>query len=462
MDSADLLLARIYGFDKANEHFYLTSSNGRNTSALYAVNIETGERTIIGANEKADIAWVLKNPLEKNIEAFSINYDREEWATTDPEIAEALAFVAQAANGDFTVVNKTKDNRLWMVHYNVDDAPGTYYLIDIVDKTARKVFSQWPKLEGAPLAKMHARIIRARDGLDLVSYFTLPLDSDPDLDGKPDAPVPLVLNVHGGPWKRDQFGFNATHQWLANRGYAVLSVNFRGSHGFGKTFIEAASKEFAGKMHDDLIDAVDWAIATDITTPDQVAIMGESYGGYASLVGLTFTPDRFACGIDIAGPSNLVSFIENMPDTWQIERDTLWYPLVGDPRTEEGRALLESRSPLFKVDEISKPLLILQGAKDEVVSPSEADQIVEASKARGLPVTYALYPDEGHYLMQPETKKSSRALIEAFLAKCLGGEFEPFGTTLDEVNLEIVEGAEHIPGLEQALLAKAEKRSTQQ
>ena len=186
---------------------------------------------------------------------------------------------------------------------------------------------------------MHTPVIKSRDGLKLVSYLSLPPGSDPDGDGVPNKPVPMVLNVHGGPWARDEWGFNPDHQWLANRGYAVLSVNYRGSTGFGKEFINAANGEWAGKMHDDLIDAVNWAVEKKIADKDKVAIMGGSYGGYATLVGLTFTPDVFACGVDIVGPSSLVTLLQNVPPYWMPFMPVMKVR-VGDVDTEEGRAAL--------------------------------------------------------------------------------------------------------------------------
>jgi dipeptidyl aminopeptidase/acylaminoacyl peptidase len=259
-----------------------------------------------------------------------------------------------------------------------------------------------------------------------------------------------VLNVHGGPWARDSYGFDAEHQWLANRGYAVLSVNYRGSTGFGKRFLNAADREWAAKMHDDLIDAVDWAIREKVTTADQVAIYGGSYGGYATLVGLTFTPDRFACGVDIVGPSNLKTLLDSIPPYWKAFFEDL-ARRVGDPRTEEGRKLLADRSPLFRVDSIRRPLLIAQGANDPRVKQAESDQIVAAMKAKGIPVTYALYPDEGHGFARPENRTSFYAVSEGFLAQCLGGRYEPVGDDFEGSSLEVREGAQHVAGLEAAL-----------
>jgi dipeptidyl aminopeptidase/acylaminoacyl peptidase len=297
---------------------------------------------------------------------------------------------------------------------------------------------------------MHPREIASRDGLTLPCYLTLPPGSDADGDGTPDAPVPLVLLVHGGPWARDTYGFNSAHQLLANRGYGVLSVNFRGSAGFGKAFLNAANKQWGLKMHDDLIDAVDWAIAQGIAQAGKVAIMGGSYGGYATLAGLAFTPDVFACGVDIVGPSNLETLLETIPPYWAPLVKT-FHERMGNPGTEEGKALLRAASPLYKADRITKPLLIAQGANDPRVKQSESDQIVGAMKAAGIPVTYVLYPDEGHGFARPENNISFYAIAENFLAECMGGRAEPLGDALAPASAQIVEGAQYVKGLEAAL-----------
>ena len=226
--------------------------------------------------------------------------------------------------------------------------------------------------------------------------------------------------VHGGPWGRDAWGYDPGFQLLANRGYAVLRVNFRGSTGFGKEFVNAANHEWAGRMHDDLIDAVNWAVGRGIADPERVAVMGGSYGGYATLVGMTFTPGTFACGVDIVGPSNLVTLLESIPPYWEPQVD-LFASRVGDHRTEEGREFLHQRSPLTYVDRIRRPLLIGQGANDPRVKQSESDQIVQAMREKEIPVTYVLYPDEGHGFARPENNLSFFAVTEAFLASCLGG-----------------------------------------
>src|SRR5690606_35130036 len=265
--------------------------------------------------------------------------------------------------------------------------------------------------------------------------------------------APMVLLVHGGPWGRDGYGYNPMHQWLANRGYAVLSPNFRASAGFGKAFLSAGDLEWGAKMHDDLLDAVDWAVGQKVTTADNVAIMGGSYGGYATLAGLAFTPDKFACGVDIVGPSNLNTLLKTIPPYWEAVK-TQFYQRMGDPTTEAGQALLNERSPLFKADQISKPLLIGQGANDPRVNVAESEQIVDAMREKGIPVTYVVFPDEGHGFARPENNIAFNAVAENFLAACLGGRAEPYGDALAPSSMQVEHGAEFAPGLAEALAAR--------
>jgi len=279
-----------------------------------------------------------------------------------------------------------------------------------------------------------------------VSYLTLPVESDPDQDGKPDSPIPMVMLVHGGPWGRDVYGYTPTVQWLANRGYGVLQVNFRSSTGFGKAFLNAGNEQWAGAMHNDLLDAKNWAVEQGITDADTVAIMGGSYGGYATLVGLTFTPDEFSCGVDIVGPSNLVTLLESIPPYWESFRQ-VFARAIGDPETEGGQSLLKERSPLTHVDKITKPLLIGQGANDPRVKQAESDQIVEAMKQKGIPVTYVLYPDEGHGFQKPENNLSFFAVAEAFLAECQGGRYQSLGDDFTNSSIEIPHGIEYVPSI---------------
>jgi dipeptidyl aminopeptidase/acylaminoacyl peptidase len=438
------------GFNKDGTVLYLLDSRGRDTGALFAVDLKTDEKKLIAQDDKADVGEVLIHPTEKNVQAVGFTYDRRHWTIIDPAIKKDLDFLEKVQDGELIVTSRTLDDKQWTVAYMLDNGPVKFYRYDRENQKVHFLFNSRDDLEGYPLVKMHAPIIEARDGKKLVSYLTLPPGTDPDGDGKPDKPVPMVLNVHGGPWARDTWGFDAEHQWLANRGYAVLSVNYRGSTGFGKSFVNAANAEWAGKMHDDLIDAVNWAIDNKIADKNKVAIMGGSYGGYATLVGLTFTPDVFACGVDIVGPSSLITLLQNPPPYWMPFMPVM-KARVGDVSTEEGRKFLESRSPLFFVDKIKQPLLIGQGANDPRVKQAEADQIVAAMEQKKIPVTYMLFTDEGHGFARPQNRFAFYAVTEAFLAENLGGRFEEVGKAFDGAAFKVPSGKDQVPGLAKAL-----------
>ena len=374
----------------------------------------------------------------------------DQWKVLDPAIAGDLEYLKGVAAGELQVASRTLDDKPWIVAYMMDDGPVRYYVYDRPNKQAKFLFTNRKALEGLPLAKMHPVVIKSRDGKNLVSYLTLPLGSEADTPGRPKQPLPMVLVVHGGPWGRDNWGFDTEHQLLANRGYAVLSVNFRGSTGFGKDFTNAGNKEWAAKMHDDLLDAVDWAVAEKIADPKRVAIVGGSYGGYATLVGLTFTPEKFACGVDIVGPSNLFTLLSTIPPYWAPAMQ-MFKDRVGDPTTEEGKKLLNERSPLNLADKIERPLLIGQGANDPRVKQSESDQIVKAMEAKKIPMTYVLFPDEGHGFARPENNLAFYAVAETFLAKQLGGRSEPLGNDFKGSTITCPAGADQLPGLPAAL-----------
>jgi dipeptidyl aminopeptidase/acylaminoacyl peptidase len=451
----DMITTNPVGFDKTGQTLYMTDSRGRNTAALVALDTASGAQTTLAEDARSDVDDLMIHPMEKNVQAVAFMYERKRWQILDEAIADDLATLRTVADGEVEVASRTLDDRIWIVVYLMDDGPLRYYRYDRQARKAQFLFTNRKELEDAPLAKMHPVVVRSRDGLDLVSYYTLPLGSDGDGDGLPDEPLPVVLFVHGGPWGRDRWGYNPWHQWMANRGYAVLSVNFRASTGLGKAFINAGDREWGAKMHDDLIDAVDWAIEAGIADPERVAIMGGSYGGYATLAGLTFTPDKFACGVDIVGPSNLVTLLETIPPYWKPQM-ALLTTRVGDHQTEEGRAFLSARSPLTYADQIRRPLLIGQGANDPRVKQAESDQIVQAMQEKEIPVAYVLYPDEGHGFARPENRMSFNAVAEAFLAECLGGRYEPVGDDFEGSTLTVSVGVEGVPGLREALDVRGE------
>ncbi|MDX2198140.1 MAG: S9 family peptidase [Phycisphaerae bacterium] len=438
--AGDDLTTTTVGFDESGDTLYMVDSRGENTSRCVAVEFKTGKQTPIAADTKADSSDILTHPTKKTVQAVAFEYDRTRWEIVDATLKPDFEYLKTICDGDFAVLSRTLDDQRWLVEYTVDNGPTRFYLYDRGAKSNKFLFTNRPALEKASLARMHAPLIPARDGLELVSYLTLPPASDPDNDARPTQPLPMVLVVHGGPWARDEWGYDALHQWLANRGYAVLSVNFRGSTGFGKKFINAANLQWGRTMHDDLLDGVAWAVKNRIADPKRVAILGGSYGGYATLWGMTNSADVFCCGVDIVGPSNLKTLLDSIPPYWAPMLE-VFARRVGDPRTEEGKKLLIERSPLTYVDQIRKPLLIGQGANDPRVKQAESDQIVRAMQEKKIPVTYVLYPDEGHGFARPENSISFWAVTEAFLAKHLGGKAEPIGDDLKGSSLQIKTGA---------------------
>lgn len=446
----DSLTTQAFVIEGSGKSALMVSSVGRDKGALVRVDLATGKQSVVAESRKADIADVWIAPRTRAVQAYVVDYLTAEHHPLDAAVGKDIEKIVAAVGPQFEVTSRTLDDRKWIAVIDEPSKANSTYVFDRDSGKATKLFDQRPDLANAPLQPMYPREIRARDGLTLVSYLTLPPGSDSNQDGKPDKPLPMVLNVHGGPWVRDAYSFDAEHQWLANRGYAVLSVNYRGSTGFGKAFINAADREWAGKMHNDLLDAVDWAIKEKIAQPDKVAIFGGSYGGYATLVGLTFTPDRFACGVDIVGPSNLETLLGSIPPYWKSFFEDM-AKRVGDPRTDEGRKFLKQRSPLTFVDKISKPLLIAQGANDPRVKQAESDQIVSAMKAKNLPVSYVVYPDEGHGFARPQNRIAFYAIAESFLSKCIGGIFEPIGKDFDGSSVKVVNGADFVPGLAAAV-----------
>jgi dipeptidyl aminopeptidase/acylaminoacyl peptidase len=450
----DSLTTAPVGFDSSGQTLYMIDSRGRDTAVLVARTMASGASTVLAEDARVDAENAITHPKTGAVQAVAFNYDRVRWQVVDQAIAPDLEYLKSVTDGEVNVMSRSLDDSRWTVAYVKDDGPVRYYLYDRPKRTATFLYSNRPKLESVKLARMHAREIKSRDGLTLMTYLSLPVWTDPDGDGVPAAPLPTILYVHGGPWGRDTWGYHSGHQLLANRGYAVLSVNFRASTGFGKKFLNAGNREWAGKMHDDLIDAVNWAVTAKVADAQKVAIMGGSYGGYATLTGLTFTPDVFAAGVDIVGPSNLITLLNTIPPYWtpQIE---LFTTRVGDHRTAEGRKFLESRSPVTFVDRISKPLLIAQGANDPRVKQAESDQIVAAMAAKKIPVVYTLFPDEGHGFARPENNVAFMAMTEAFLAQHLKGRAEPIGDAFQGSSVTVPQGKELVPGVAEAIAPAA-------
>lgn len=450
VDMGDSLTTSPVGYAKDDEHFYLLDSRGRDKSALFRVSLVDGTQELLFESDVADVSAILAHPTEKTVQAVAVEHLRTEWIPLDESVRADFDRLAAVDDGELMILSRTDDDATWIVAYVGDAGPVRYYRYDRGTGEVHFLFTNRSDLDQYALTPMHPVQIPTRDGLTLVGYLSLPVWTDPAATGKPAEPLPMVLDVHGGPWARDSWGFNPEHQLLADRGYAVLSVNYRGSTGFGKDFLNAGNKEWAAKMHDDLLDSVDWAVDNGIADRERVAIHGGSYGGYATLVGLTMTPDVFACGVDIVGPSSIITLLESIPPYWEPMLQ-MFKDRVGDFSTDEGREFLRSRSPLTFVDRIRRPLLIGQGANDPRVKQPESEQIVAAMNSHGIPVTYVLFPDEGHGFAEPANRLSFFAVTEAFLAEHLGGRCQDFGPVFEQSSITVPQGADGVPGLTQAL-----------
>lgn len=400
-----------WAFLEDGDGLILSTSHGRNTSGIGRMDLATGDYTLLAARDDVDRAGVLFHPVSRAPQAVEFTRHRAEWEILDPDIRADFEALRQADDGDMSVVSRTDDLSQWIVAFNRDTGSVRYYLYRRDKRSNSFLFSARPDLDAWPLASMTPVDITARDGLVLPCYLTLPVGVEPN-------GLPLVLDVHGGPWARDSWGYDPDAQWLANRGYASLKVNFRGSTGFGKTFLHAGDREWGGKMLDDLVDAARWATEQGIADRRRIGIMGGSYGGYAVLSALAFQPDVFACGVDIVGPSNILTLLASIPPYWEPVRKT-FEARVGHPERDE--AFLKERSPLFSVDRITSPLLIAQGANDPRVAQTESEQMVAALRSAGKTVDYMLFPDEGHGFARPENRLAFYAEAERFLARHLGG-----------------------------------------
>ena len=441
---------KITRFDQSNRHLYIYDVEGRDTTALIRLNLENGDKEVIAVDDRVDLGGILFHPRTNEPLAYATNWIRTSWHAIDDSIQADIEYLNQQARGDWKVVSQSDDNNKWVVRDMLSHKPVRFFLYDRTDKSVAELFVSTPALEELALSKLHPYVVRTDDGLDLVSYLLLPPWMDADEDGRPSEPIPIVVLVHGGPSdERAQFTYGPFLHWLANRGYGLMYVNFRGSAGFGKAYMNGQIREWGGRMHQDILDQVDWAIAEKIADPDRVAIMGGSYGGYEVLVAMTMTPNVFACGIDLVGPSNLEIFMPH----WDVDRMSL---VLGDPRTEEGRDFLRSRSPINFARQTVNPVLIGQGAKDSRVPQEQSDQVVEVMNRSGVAVTYALYPDEGHGLLRAANDFSFWAIGEAFLARCLGGRSLPIADSLRGSSVQVPVGAQHIPGLTEALRRLAE------
>jgi dipeptidyl aminopeptidase/acylaminoacyl peptidase len=404
----------VAGFTADGRSLWVASARDADLMRLVELDLATGSERLVDADREADLSGPIVSDRTGELLGAAYLRDRLVVHAFDERFRTDWEVVRELHPGDPDIGGQDADETAWIVSFDDDRDPGATFLFDRASHVAKFLYRPRPWLDPATLAPMTPVRIPSRDGLVLHSYLTLPV-------GSSGAGVPMVLFVHGGPWARDAWGYDPTVQFLANRGYAVLQVNYRGSTGFGKHFMHAAEREFAGKMHDDLIDGVNWAIAEGIADPARVGIYGGSYGGYAALVGVTFTPDVFAAAVSYVGPSSLVTLTKSFPAYWRPLLASTWFRYVGDPENPEDLAEMERRSPLNRVDQITTPLLVIQGANDPRVTKQESDQIVAALHERGVPVDYICKDDEGHGFVKPENRLDAFGAIERFFATYLGG-----------------------------------------
>jgi dipeptidyl aminopeptidase/acylaminoacyl peptidase len=438
----DLDGTKLLDFSADGGTLYLLDSRGRDKAALVAIDMVTRKATLLAEDADADIVRVEFDSHTRRPLAAMAAKERMRWHALDSATQRDLDRLAVWGKGDYELGARSADGRKVVVYYERDTASGEYVLLDRESGRIQALFRQRVALDAITLRPLQPVSIRARDGLELPCYLTLPENGVRSSDGR----LPLVLVIHGGPYWRDSWGFSPTHQFLANRGYAVLSVNYRGSTGFGKAFVVAADREWGGRMHDDLIDAVNWAVERGVADPKRVGFYGASYGGYSALMAATKTPEVFTCIVDIFGVSNLLTFMATIPPYWG-PWFSIWKNRLGDPDTESGRAFLRERSPLFHLERATRPLLIAQGMQDVRVVAAESEQIVTALKQKGVPVTYVSFADEGHGFVRPENRLAFYAVVEAFLAKHLGGRFQPVGGDFAGSSLKVETGGELVPGL---------------
>ncbi len=408
----------LLAFSADDRDVWYTSSAKADIGQLLATDVRSAATRVLAEDRERqfDAGKILVHPATHELQATQFNRDHNEWEAFGPDLAADFEVLRKAHRGDFEIVSRDHSDSVWTVAYTVDDGPTAFYLYSRLKKKADLLFVDRPELERYKLAQMRPVTFKASDGLSLHAYLTLPAVPESE-----QRKFPLIVYPHGGPYDRDHWGYDDTVQLFANRGYAVLQINFRGSTGYGKKVLQAGFRERGGKMSTDLLDGKRWAIEQGFADPGKTCIYGESYGGYAVLIAVAFTPDEFVCGAESYGASNLVSLLKSFPPYWTLYR-LQWERRVGKLEEEE---FLKSRSALFKVQQIKAPLLIGQGMNDPRVVKAESDQMVEALRKAGKDVQYIVFPDEGHGFVRPENREKWFAATEAFLAKHLGGTAEP-------------------------------------
>jgi dipeptidyl aminopeptidase/acylaminoacyl peptidase len=406
----ELVSPLFFTFD--NRRFYVSSNRGRDKAAIFIFNPQTGgEEEMLFEHSEVDVSWMTYSHKRKVPTVISYTTWKTELEFLDEESKSAFKAVQDKLPGyeiEFDSTNKNEDKYIVVAHS--DRAPGRVYFFDKEAGDLKFISDVAPWLPEDELAEMKPVKYKARDGLVINGYLTLPKGTAP-------TKLPVVVNPHGGPWARDGWVFNPEVQFLANRGYAVFQMNFRGSTGYGRRFWESSFKQWSRSMQDDITDGVQWLIEKGIADPRRVAIYGASYGGYATLAGVTYTPDLYAAAVDYVGVSNLFTFMNTIPPYWKPYLDML-HEMVGDP--ESDKELLAAGSPALHAERIRTPLLIAQGANDPRVNKAESDQMVEALRKRGVAVEYIVKDNEGHGFSNEENRFDFYEAMETFLATHLG------------------------------------------
>ena len=414
ISAEDSLTTGPVAFSADGQTLLMVSSADAQAARLMRIKLAGGATEVLAEDPEADVSSVRIDPDTREPQIVTVLKARSEYRVLDPSVADHLAAIRALHPGDPVFADADDADRVWLVSFTNDAGPVSFYAYDTATGTGSFLFEHQPELAKYELASMEPFSYQARDGLTIHGYLTFPPGADR-------SDLPTVLLVHGGPWARDAWGFDPEAQWLANRGYLCIQINFRGSAGYGKAFLNAGDREWGAKMQDDVSDAVAHAISRGWTDPAKVAIVGGSYGGYAALAGAAFTPDLFCCAVDIVGPSNLITLIETIPPYW-APMIAQFHRRVGDPAKDKD--FLWSRSPLSRADQIRIPLLIAQGANDPRVKQAESEQIVAALQKAGIEHDYMLFPDEGHGFAKPENRLRFFAAADRFLGRYLGGRSE--------------------------------------
>ncbi len=432
-DHVDALTSGLHGFSADGRSIFLVDSSTVNSGALCLLDLDSGERSVIHRDpqDMYDVDNLMLHPVDFTPQAVSVYRERAYWHPLQDSLKADFRKLAAHRSGDFFIESRSDDDQVWIVVYIFDNKAAEYHRFSRAAGTLEFICAVRPELNDQPLVHMEPVSFQARDGRMIHGYLSRP--------AKADGPLPMVLNVHGGPWVRDTWRCNPEAQWLANRGYACLQVNYRGSAGYGKAHLNAGDRQWGRDMQNDLTDAVHWAISEGIADGQRVAIYGGSYGGYATLAGLTFTPELYCCGAELVGPSNMETFLNSIPPYWENFRKVMdkrvgWIPRNPDGTlkpeadfTDADRAEVEfirSISPLNYVDKVRVPLLIAQGANDPRVKRPESEQFVDRMRANGLEVEYVCYEDEGHGFVRPQNRLDWYHRADRFLAKQLGGRCE--------------------------------------